>query len=39
VLKVHYYLLIIIHMQQKMKKQVKEDLIKAKNKKYLFQIN
>ena len=27
---VHYYRLIIIHRQQKMKKQVKEDLIKAK---------
>jgi hypothetical protein len=34
VLMVHYYPWIIIHKQRKMKKQVKEDLIKARNKKY-----
>jgi hypothetical protein len=30
-LMVHYHLLTIIHKQQKMEKQVKEDLIKAKH--------
>jgi hypothetical protein len=36
VLMVHYYQLIIIHKQQKMMTQVIEDLIRAKNKDFLF---